>query len=530
MKHRTIQSVRVRLAIAVCGALLLSRCGCGREPWALASVEVEADALTRCVVVVAMGADGGRRPSDPALPVQPPGTMKVAVFAGDLGSDLSVRAEGFSDPGCGAPMDEASAWKRVALKTDSPDTVTLTIKPEGSCSDGLDGDLDGLVDCADPACAGAPGCPGFDGGTPDASVFPYVPSNFAVGLLPRPDAGVLIDCDAGYDTTANSGFFCSSAVPAALTVTMPGGSQAVLVTTGPFTITDAGRLTVTGSRPLILAVEGDARIDGPLLAGAEHATPGPGGSPPGCPGEGGPGTGGTGGGGGGGGGGSYGQQGGNGGIGGSSGPGDAGFASGVFGNAQLVPLRGGCSGGAGGESSAGGQQDGGGGGGAVQLSASGVLRVSAAIAAPGGGGLGGDPANRCGGGGGGSGGGILLEALRLELAGTARLSANGGAGSEGGDSASAFQFGENGHTDAPAPAKGGDSMTGVGSGGDGGVSDVLPTPGLNYPTGLGGGGGGGGGTGRIRLNSVQGCVLSGSPALLYSPKPTSNLLGDAGCP
>jgi len=521
--------VRVRLAIAVSGALLLSRCACSREPWALADVVVEANALTRCVRVVEMGADGGRRPSDPPLPVQPPGTVKVAVFAGDLGPSLSVRAEGFSDPGCGAPMDEASPWTRVALKTASPDEVTLTIRPEGSCSDGVDGDLDGLVDCADPACAGAPECPGSDGGT-DAGLFPYVPSNFSVDLVPTPDAGVVIDCDAGYDTTTSSGFFCSSRVPAAVTVTMQGGLQAVLLPVGPMTITDAGRLTVVGNRPLIFAVVGDARIDGPLLASAVLARPGPGGSRPMCLGEGGPGTGGTGGGGGGGGGGSYGQQGGNGGLGGSGGPGAGGSAGGAFGNGALVPLLGGCSGGAGGESSAGGMQDGGGGGGALQLSASGVLRVTSAIAAPGGGGLGGDPANRCGGGGGGSGGGLLLEALRLELSGSARLSANGGAGSEGGDSASAFKFGEDGHIDAPVPAKGGDSMTGVGSGGDGGVRDIPPTPGLNYPTGLGGGGGGGGGTGRIRLNSVQGCLLSGSPTLLYSPQPTSNLLGDAGCP
>ncbi|HYV47226.1 MAG TPA: hypothetical protein VFA20_20345 [Myxococcaceae bacterium] len=518
-----------RLAIAVCGALLLSRCGCVREPFALADVEVEANALTRCVVVVAMGADGGRRPSDRPLPVQPPGMKQVALFAGDLGSGLSIRAEGFSDPGCGAPMDEASPWTRVTLKTDKPDEVTLTIRPEGSCTDGMDGDLDGLVDCADPACAGAPECPSSDGGT-DAGVFPYVPSNFAVNLIPTPDAGLLIDCDAGYDTTTTSGFFCGSPVPAAVTVTMQGGSQAVLLPVGPMTVTDAGRLTVVGNRPLIFAVVGNALIDGPLLAGAVLAQPGPGGSKPMCLGEGGAGTPGAGGGGGGGGGGSYGQQGGNGGRGGTSAPGAGGFAGGAFGNGALVPLLGGCSGGPGGESTPGGLRDGGGGGGALQLSASGVLRVSSAIAAPGGGGLGGDPANRCGGGAGGSGGAILLEALRLELSGAARLSANGGAGSEGGDGASAFKFGEDGHIDAPVPAKGGDSLTGVGSGGDGGVRDVPPTPGLDYPYTLGGGGGGGGAMGRIRLNSVQGCVLSGSPTLLYSPQPTSNLLGDAGCP
>lgn len=523
--------MRARLAIAVCGALLLSRCACGSEPWALANVEVEANALTRCVMVVAMGADGGRRPSDPALPVQPPGTMKVAVFEGDLGTDLSVRAEGFSDPGCAMPMDEASAWKRVALKTDSPDTVTLTLKPEGSCTDGLDGDLDGLVDCADPACAGAAGCSGSDGGTgSDAGRFPYVPSNFAVSLLPAPDAGLLIDCDAQYDTTATSGFFCSSRVPAPVTVTMEGGSQAVLLPVGPMTITDAGRLTVVGNRPLIFAVLGDARIDGPLLAGAELTRPGPGGSWPACAGDGTAGTPGAGGGAGGGGGG-YGTQGALGGLAGSNGTGTPGQGGGPFGKGALVPLLGGCSGGAGGESTGGCLRDGGAGGGAIQLSASGVLRVSSAIGAPGGGGVGGDMNNRCGGGGGGSGGAVLLEALRVELGATARVTANGGGGAEGADNApSSFQFGENGRIDGPYPAHGGDSLNVASAGGDGGTGSIPPTIGESYTQTAGGGGGGGGAVGRIRINSVQGCVLSGSPALLYSPKPTSNLLGDAGCP
>jgi hypothetical protein len=522
--------VRARLAIAVCGALLLSRCGCGSEPFALANVDVQPNAATRCVVVVAMGADGGRRSSDRKLQVQPPGTLKVAVFAGELGTDLSLRAEGFSDPRCGGILDEASPWKPVVLQEQGPPPeVTLTIQPEGSCSDGIDGDGDGLIDCADDqACGGKPPCIGPDGGV---GGFPYVPSNFAPDVIPVPDAGLVIDCDAGYDTTTASGFFCGSQVPAPVTVTMQGGSQAVLLPVGPMTITDAGRLTVVGSRPLIFAVLGNAQLDGPLLAGAVLSRPGPGGSRPMCLGDGTSGTPG-GGGGSGGGGGAYGTPGAWGGLAGSNSLGaDAGAGGAPFGTLALVPLVGGCSGGPGGETTTGCLRDGGAGGGAIQLSVAGVLHVSSAIAAPGGGGQGGDSANRCGGGGGGSGGGILLEALRVELAATARLTANGGGGAEGGDDApSSLKFGGDGRIDGPFPALGGDSLNIASAGGDGGAGSIPPMVGESYPLTTGGGGGGGGSVGRIRINSVQGCTLSGDPALLYSPAPTSNLLGDAGCP
>ena len=530
--------MKVRLAIAMLGAALLARCGCaGGGPWAVATVEVDLQAATRCVIVVARGTDGGRGTSG-AVETGPGGRLKVAVFQGDLGSDILLRAEGYGDPDCAAGMDEASAWRGVRFDAGAPVQVTLGIFPEGPCADGLDGDGDGLVDCADRACAGAPGCGGADagdGGNPDAGSdggFPYVPSNFLPGPLSWPDSGTVIDCDAGYDTTSTSGWFCGAPVPAAVPISMAGGAEAILLPLGPLTITPTGRLTAIGDRPLILAVRGDARIDGVLLAGADQWRPGPGGSRPSCPGTGWLGAdGGYGGGGGGGGGGGYGQPGAHGGAGGSNGPGPGGNGGATFGAATLVPLLGGCSGGEGGENESLGLRTAGTGGGAIQVSATGVLRVQAVVAAPGGGGEGGESTHRCGGGGGGSGGGILLEALRLELGPDARVTANGGAGSEGSDPGVAtYQFGENGRIDGPYPARGGNTSAAVGSGGDGGTGGASPTPGRDYPTSSGGGGGGGGGAGRIRVTSVQGCVLSGSADLLFSPRPTSNLAGDAGCP
>ncbi|HVE82601.1 MAG TPA: hypothetical protein VND93_07125 [Myxococcales bacterium] len=525
--------MRARLAIVFCGALLLARCGCTSDPYAVATVAVEPLAVTRCVRVVAWLPDGGRHDSDP-LPAAPADPLAVAVFQSDFGPDVSVRAEGYGDPGCAPAMDEASGWQRVRFQAGAPFEFTLTLRPEGSCSDGIDGDGDGLIDCADPACQGAPECGsppdgGPDGGPPDAGGWPYAPSNFSPSTLPRPGAALVIDCDAGYDTTSTTGWLCGAPVPAALPLSMLGGAPGVLLPFGPLTVTDAGRLTVTGNRPLVLAVRGDARIDGPLLAGADHALPGPGGSRASCPGDGGPGTVGGGGGAGGGGGG-YSQGGASGGLAGS-GTGTAGGGGAATGNVTLVPLLGGCSGGPGGESTTGCLREGGAGGGGLQLSATGVLRVNSAIAAPGGGGLGGDWNNRCGGGGGGSGGALLLEALRVELGPWARLTANGGAGAEGADNApSSFQSGENGRIDGPYPARGGTSNNVAAAGGDGGTGSAAPTGGASYTQSTGGGGGGGGGTGRIRLNAVQGCVLSGGPDVLYSPRPTSNLAGDAGCP
>jgi hypothetical protein len=366
-------------------------------------------------------------------------------------------------------------------------------------------------------------------GGPDSG-FPYAPSNFSPSALGTRGESVVIDCVAFYDTTNRTGSFCGAAVPGATLIAMTGGAQALVLSMSSLEITDAGLLAVIGDKPLIFAVWGDATIDGVLTAGANLYIPGPGGGLASCAGTGRNGSAGTDGGGGGGGGGSYGSRGAIGGASGAAGP-SAGGASGLaFGIPQLVPLQGGCSGGMGGQSPPGCASQGGGGGGAVQISATGVLRVNAFIGAPGGGGVGGSPSAYCGGGGGGSGGAILLEATRLVAGASARITSGGGAGAEGSDPGnSAFALGENGRLDG-TPARGGNSESPAAPGGDGGTGTVLAQPGSDYFGLFGGGGGGGGGAGRIRVNIVQGCTLGAPVTTLFNPRPTSNLLGDAGCP
>ncbi|HVE88049.1 MAG TPA: hypothetical protein VND93_34565, partial [Myxococcales bacterium] len=161
----------------------------------------------------------------------------------------------------------------------------------------------------------------------------------------------------------------------------------------------------------------------------------------------------------------------------------------------------------------------------------GTLAVTSRIGAPGGGGLGGDPNRNCGGGGGGSGGAVLLEARQLALGPAARITANGGAGAEGDDDAPAtFSAGQDGRTDGPLPARGGDSSNNASTGGDGGAGSIPPTEGESFCCSTGGGGGGGGAVGRIRVNAASGCSFQGGVPELFSPKPTSNQAGDAGCP
>lgn len=165
-----------------------------------------------------------------------------------------------------------------------------------------------------------------------------------------------------------------------------------------------------------------------------------------------------------------------------------GVAGMIAGNAELIPLRGGCGGGF----------FGGSGGGAVQLVSRTQIVVRGALAANGRG----SP-----GGGGGSGGGILLEAPIVEVLG--HLVANGGSGAGCG----AGQDGQISNT----PAMAGDACVGTSPtrarGGNGAAGSVEAQNGgggvYNY------GGHGGGGFGRIRINTGPG-GLRGSGVI--SPK------------
>lgn len=175
----------------------------------------------------------------------------------------------------------------------------------------------------------------------------------------------------------------------------------------------------------------------------------------------------------------------------------------VDGNAELVPLRGGC-----------------GlesfddniiqtGGGAIQLASRTAIRIETGgfLDLNGHGGFDSIPSQTVHIFGGGSGGGALLEAPEVTVATSAGITANGGAGSgncsgaEGDDGQRSLQ-----------PANGGQCSGGTSTGGDGAASSVAATDGTD-------GGSGGGGVGRIRINTSgqveteTGSVLSPSPSV-----------------
>lgn len=264
-------------------------------------------------------------------------------------------------------------------------------------------------------------------------------------------------------------------------------------------------VVVTGKNALAIVSAGDIKINGELVASAKQRVPGAGAFADGnCRGQnqssGSRSYGGAGGGG-------FGTPGGSGG----SAKQLNGFATGgvggtVTGNAELVPLRGGCGGG----SDITPADYGGGGGGAIQLVSSTQIAISGTVAANG----------AQGWGGGGSGGGIMLEAPIVDVSG--RVVANG-AGGEG------HTFGEDGRSDA-LPARGGDSLFDStfqikGRGGNGAAGNSGATDGDSVNTGqldiyaIGGSGGGGGG--RIRVNTASGAIRG---AGAFSPRPSTGTL------
>lgn len=329
-------------------------------------------------------------------------------------------------------------------------------------------------------------------------LFPFTTSNFTEPQLPMTSAALTVACDVTFNTSgtpAASANSCGVSLPPYVIITPTGGQSTVLFRLSSMTLT-SGTLTLTGNRPAIFAVTGNATIANGARILAANPNP-----PTDCGNGGNGGTQGAGSGRGGGGGAGFGLAGQ---VGGTSGGGGAGTAGASNGTDDLKPIRGGCRGGDG-------TFAGGNGGGSVQLTVAGTLSVSGIITAPGRGGLGGDTGGE-GGAGGGSGGAILLEALTLTLNASSVLAANGGGGGEGG---SLFQ-GEDGAngTESGAQAQGGaDGNLFGGNGGNGGASSGAAVAGQNVGNDVGGGGGGGG-VGRIRLNAAGMCARAGtqSPA------------------
>jgi len=351
-----------------------------------------------------------------------------------------------------------------------------------------------------------------------------------------PSAAIALDCEASFDSTSLSfGNWCGQTQPAPVVLTQVDGSELVALAVEGLTVTPSGRLRLLGTRPVAIAVFGDAIIDGVIDVSAQGTTSGPGGGDAQHCSDGSGGLGGDGNTGGGGGGGGFGTSAAAGGLGNSQ----TGITGGVFGSAgtaagepTLSPLRGGCAGGHGGADSdpmGGSGAAGGGGGGAIWLYATGLLRVSGTVVASGGGGQG--AGCQDGGGGGGSGGGLLLEGDSVGLDGS-HLTANGGGGGEGGANANLCSTPKASGQDGAVsmdPAEGGQGATATG--GDGGNGAALMTDasaggeGGDGTSGGGGGGGGGGAVGRIRIVASTTCSVGGA---VISPAPTST--GASGCP
>lgn len=337
--------------------------------------------------------------------------------------------------------------------------------------------------------------------------FGYTISNVAsCDILAAAPAPLIVN--STIDTSANTVTVGTTAqpLPASALVTQPGGSQVRVISVTGFRVPPGITINVVGQYGLVVVVRGDVVIDGTVNASANHTTAAAGSrnaaecsTSAGASGalDSGGGGGNNSSGGGGGGHGGSGAAGGNGvGVlvnlipGGMGGVADA--------NQALRPLRGGCPGGvrAGGMPAAG--------GGAIQISASGRIDLSGTIAAAGGGGFALDtsvPAPA-----GGAGGGILLEAGTISMAATAAVTANGGAGADGGGTVTACS-GENGHPRNAIPATGGscNGSTDI-TGGAGGTS-MAPAHGGDSGTR---GTGGGGGVGHIAIHSHAFTQAAGS--------------------
>jgi hypothetical protein len=329
--------------------------------------------------------------------------------------------------------------------------------------------------------------------------------------LPEPDTLNLAGGQFTYDT--DTGVLAdgdTEATPASALLAQTGGPEVRVLNTVGFNMDAAGSLTVTGSRPLIIVVHGNASIAGTIDVSARvrsiqnTSSPGPGGNDPDAcatgtlaPGD--PSTNVNAGGGGGGGGG-YGEDGGDGSDGNAGGHGAKGPKGAKNGNPEIEPLRGGCAGARGGDDAdaaidASGRA--GDGGGAIEITARGTVMLSGVIRAGGSGGAAAQLA-KAGGGGGGSGGAILLDGESAIVTGAAMLCGNGGGGGEGGQTLQASEDGELATCSETVEAQGGELSDG-GNGGDGGALSDLTGDNAAGATAGGGGGGGGGGVGRIRV-------------------------------
>jgi hypothetical protein len=343
--------------------------------------------------------------------------------------------------------------------------------------------------------------------------YTFVAANVADGTL----EGVGTDLDLSTPGTitlnVTTGVLSTGAIPTGVEVSTEaqgaGVPELFVLRVRDFVVGPNTRLSVSGTRALVVVASGEINIEGILEVSAAGASGGPGGHGGGDRSAAGAGAGGGSGGAsggtlatdsGGGSGGGSGAVGGSGGVGGSVGP--AGGGAGTT-DRTLHPLFGGSGGGGG----AGEGDAGGGGGGAVQLSAARRIQLSGSIIAVGaGGGRGLAPivSDFGAGSGGGGGGAVLLEAPEVVVTGSIALGGGGGGGAGGSPNGVNLYDGAAGLPGQPngvAAAGGGAGVTSEGRGGNGGSIGAVAQPG---GSGDYNGGGGGGGVGRALFATYTG--------------------------
>ncbi|MCP4678026.1 MAG: hypothetical protein GY854_21430 [Deltaproteobacteria bacterium] len=329
---------------------------------------------------------------------------------------------------------------------------------------------------------------------------PFQPSNVDVDLPPSEAINDIIfrgdSCaySGGEINTDTCELECVDIDDAACVIaTQSDETEIAVLIAAKFEIDENIRVKITGQRPLMLISTDEVNIRGTLMAlddiysnkghaGGYNCTSASGAQNGNGPGGGGAGYDSAGAGGGG-----YCGFGGQGGEGedGLQSPGEGGSS---YGNAEIIPLKGGSAGGKGP------QQYGGGGGGAIQIVSAASISVHSLgiISMPG------NHGDANAGNGGGSGGAILLEAPEVEISGV--LAVNGG-GAGAGDLHSDGVHGQ----PSDSPAQGGTDDV-ASNGGNGSGADIIDgQPGESYEK-LWSAGGGGGGAGWIRINTSDGAA------------------------
>lgn len=129
------------------------------EAGLVAVVTLEAGLVSKCLQVE-VGAGGTRLISDPVL-LAGKTKIYVGIAQGTFPAQVDVRALGFSDEQCQVRAREESSLVSATFDKTMVKQVDLTLKKvapktETACSDGLDDDLDGQLDCGDSDCNDQP--------------------------------------------------------------------------------------------------------------------------------------------------------------------------------------------------------------------------------------------------------------------------------------------------------------------------------------------------------------------------------------